>query len=108
MATVSLPSGNTAEVTEPDALTAGSKLAVQRSVQVDVKNGHMVMSLALTEEMKVAALIHLIKSWSFQEPVSLKAIEALSIKDYNALTDSIKEHMKLLRATPDKSDSAED
>lgn len=106
MATVNLPSGNTAEVLEVEHLTAGVKLAVQRAVEMTVNNGKIVMSLALTEEMKIAALCKLVTKWSLPEPVSPRSLEALAIKDYNALSDAVKEHMDLLRATPDKSSSS--
>jgi len=107
MANVTLPSGTTAEITDPDDMTAGTKLAVQRAVSMEVNNGKMVLSLALTEEMKVAAIVTLVKSWSKDVAVTKANVEALSIRDYNALAEAVKEHMKLLRAAPDKSDSAE-
>lgn len=108
MATVNLPSGDTAEIVEVDDLTAGVKLAVQRAVQMTVQNGKVVMSLALTEEMKIAALCKLVKSWSKPIAITAQNIETLGIKDYNALTDAVKEHMELLKATPDKSDPEKD
>jgi hypothetical protein len=108
MATVTLPSGDTAEITDPDDMTAGTKLAVQRAVSMVVNNGKMELSLALSEEMKVAALVTLIKSWSKDLPVTKASVEGLAIKEYNALSDAIKEHMGLLRATPDKSDAPQD
>jgi GTP cyclohydrolase III len=108
MATVSLPSGKTAEIADVDSLTAGVKLAAQRAVSMTVSGGKVVMTLALTEDMKVAALAQLITSWTHEFPVTVKNIEALGIKDYNALSDAVKEHMALLRTTPDKSGSAED
>jgi 2-methylisocitrate lyase-like PEP mutase family enzyme len=108
MATVTLPSGNTAEIMEVDELTAGVKLAVQRAVSMTMTGGKMVLSLALNEEMKIAALCKLVKSWSFPVMVNEKAFESMAIKDYNALADAVKDHMELLRATPDKSGSTED
>lgn len=107
MANVTLPSGTTAEITDPEDMTAGTKLAVQRAVSMEVNNGKMVLSLALSEEMKVAAIVTLVKSWSKEVPITKANVEALAIKDYNALADAVKEHMSLLRATPDKSDAAE-
>lgn len=105
MATVELPSGNTADLVEPEALTAGVKLAVQRAVSLTVRDGQAVMSLAMSEEMKIAALVRLVKSWSLPVAVTAQNIENLAIKDYNALSEAVEEHMKLLRATPDKSDA---
>jgi hypothetical protein len=105
MATVILPSGDTADILEVDKLTAGVKLAVQRAVSMTVNNGKMVLNLAITEEMKVATIANLVTSWSKDVPVSIKAVEALGIKDYNALCEAVKEHTALLRATPDKSDA---
>jgi hypothetical protein len=108
MATIELPSGHTAEIMDPEHLTTAVKLAVQRAVQMEVNGKKIVMSLALTEEMKIAALSKLIQSWSLPSVVSVQNIEGLAIKDYNALCDGIKEHMKLLRTSPDKSDAEED
>ena len=108
MAEVKLPSGDTAVIMEIEELTAGVKLAAQRAVQMTLQNGKMVLSLALNEEMKIASLAVLIKSWSKPVPVTAKEIERLGIKDYNALTEAVKGHLKELRTTPDKSDSAED
>lgn len=108
MATVNMPSGNTAEILDVDKLTAGVKLAVQRAVSMTVQNGKVIMTLALTEEMKIAALCKLITAWSLPVMVDAKAIEGLGIKDYNALSDAVKEHMDLLKATPDKSSSSTD
>lgn len=106
MATVTLPSGDTAEIMEVDKLTAGVKLAVHRAVSMTVNNGKMALTLGMSEEMKIAALAHLILSWSKDVPVSVQAIENLGIKDYNALGEAIKEHMDLLGSKPDKSNSA--
>jgi hypothetical protein len=108
MATVELPSGHTADILDTDELTAGVKLAVQRSIQMVVKDKQVVMSLALSEEMKIATLVKVIKSWTHEKLPTAQAIEELSIRDYNALTEAIKEHMKLLSASPDKSGSKED
>jgi hypothetical protein len=103
MATVELPSGKTAEVLETDKLTAGVKLAVQRAVSMVVKDGQMAISLALTEEMKIATMVKVVTSWTHDFPVTAQTIENLSIQDYNALSEAVSEHMKLLRTAPDKS-----
>lgn len=103
MATVELPSGIKAELLDVDKLTAKVKLDAQRAVSMTIKDGKMALSLALSEEMKIATVASCLTSWSSELPADQRGIEALGIKDYNALMDAAKEHLELLKSTPDKS-----
>jgi hypothetical protein len=107
MASVTLPSGIKAELMNVDELTAGVKLAAQRAVSVTLKDGKMVMSLAMSEDIKIATIAAVLKSWDSALEANQHGIEQLGIKDYNALVGFCKEHLELLKSTPDKSDSAE-
>lgn len=106
MANVQLPSGINAVLLDVEELTAGVKLAAQRAVTMTIKDGKMVMSLAMGEEVKIATLAAVLKSWDSTLPADQHGIEALGIKDYNALVEFCKDHLELLKSAPDKSNAA--
>lgn len=105
---IDLPDGNWVEMRGVEDLRTGDKLAVKRASKIPRDaEGNVVVSTAFQDEQRIALLSRIITAWSYEgwpiPSVALSpeaAIEQLPINAYDALSDSVKEHMAAIEYTP--------
>lgn len=91
---VTLPSGATATLKDPNTLRVKDRRAIMTASE-KVEGGDLAKALALSD----ALLAILITDWSFDLPipsVKTSSVDELEMKDYDALVEHTKEAQKAL------------